>query len=325
MKTNFFSKNLFIVMLGVLLTATLLIIFKNRTADKTLTIGILQTISHTALDNCRNGLMEELEKTFGKNIRVKERNAQGSMLTAQTIAKSFHCDKQISGIVSIGTLATQAITQIEKQKPIFFCAVTDPQKFGLTNNQINSCGVSDAVDVDKAIQTLQALAPNAKNIAIIFNPAEANSECLVNQMDEKLKQKDLIPVHIGVNNETEVQTAAIIATQKADALLIPTDNTVACVMNIIGEIALKSKKPLFICDSLLISKGILAASGSVNYKECGKLTAKLIEQVFCKKQMPNSLAVIFPKSNSIVMHKLTAEKLNIKVPEDLVHKIEWVN
>lgn len=325
MKTIFLSKRLFMIFTVTLIMAIFLLTLKNKPKDKTLTIGLLQTISHPALDNSRNGLVEEFKKIFGNNIKIKEKNAQGSMLTAQTIAKSFHCDKQINGIVSIGTLATQAITQVEKQKPIFFCAVTDPQKLGLTPKQLNICGVSDTVDVDKAIQTINTLIPDAKNIAIIFNPAEANSECLVNKMDEKLKQKALIPVHIGVNNETEVATAATIATQKGDAILIPTDNTVACVMNLVGKIALKAKKPLFICDSLLISNGILAAAGSVNYKECGKLTAQLVEKVLCKNQKPHNLATVFPESNSIAMHKLTAEALNIKIPKELQSKIEWRN
>lgn len=323
MKTNFFSENIFVILAVTVVAAAFLITLKNRAADKTLTIGVLQTISHPALDNAKNGIVEELEKVFGKNIRIKVQNAEGSMLTAQSVAKSFHCDSQISGIVAIGTLATQAITQIEKQKPIFFCAVTAPQKLGIMD-QANVCGVSDAVDVKMAVESLNNLVPAAKTVAIIFNPAEANSEFLVNKMDQELTSKNLVPVHIGVNSEAEVQTAATIATHKADAILIPTDNTVACVMSAVGKIALKAQKPLFICDSLLISEGVLAAVGSVNYKECGKLTAQLIEKVFCRHQSPESISVVFPQSANIVMHKSTAEKFKINVPENLKDKIEWV-
>jgi putative tryptophan/tyrosine transport system substrate-binding protein len=285
--------------------------------------GVLQTISHPALDKAREGLEEELGRTFGKDVELIVQNAQGSMLTAQNIAKSFHCNKGICGIVTIGTLATQAVISVEKTKPIFFCAVTDPIGLGLFNNANNICGVSDSVNIKTAVKIMKQLVPSIKTVSIIFNPAEANSVSLVKKMDAVLNENEIKTVHTGVNSESEVLAAASIAMRKADALLVPTDNTVACVMQTLGKIAAGAKKPLFICDSLLVTEGVLAAAGGVDYKECGFLTAQLIEKVFCKKEKPSDLRTIVPECNRIIVHKKTAEKLNLQIPKLLQNQITW--
>jgi putative tryptophan/tyrosine transport system substrate-binding protein len=283
-----------------------------------ITIGIVQTISHPAFEMAKDGLMQELKRL--RNVEFIVQNAEGSMLTAQAIAKNFHNNKNITAIVALGTLATQAVHRIEKDKNLFFCAVTDPESAGIKEGRGNVYGVCDMVNVEASVRAIKELIPSAKTVAILSNPAEPNSVSIVNKMNVLLKQAQLEPIHIGVNSEAEVLVATSIATHKADVLLIPTDNTIACVMNTVGTIAKKAKKPLFICDKLLISEGVLCAAGGVDYNECGVLTALMIEQVLVKKQFPQK-SIIRPTSHTVIVHKKTAQILGLNISEMIKHNV----
>jgi ABC-type uncharacterized transport system substrate-binding protein len=86
---------------------------------------------------------------------------------------------------------------------------------------------------------------------------------------------------------------------------------------------LLQKKPLFICDNLLVTSGVLAAAGGINYTECGHQAARLAAKVIKEKLKPASLGVVTMPSTAIVMHKKTQEFLEIQVPSLLLTRVVW--
>jgi putative ABC transport system substrate-binding protein len=288
------------------------------------TIGILQTVSHPALDRAREGFIQECTQGMGNRVSFVEQNAEGAMTTAQTIAQSFHRNPKITAIFALGTLATQAISKVEKQKPVIFCAVTDPIALGVVGPSSNVCGVSDVIDVPTSAQILKALCPQAKNVALLFNPAEANSVSLVRKMENTLQYMHIDPLQIGINSEVEIPSAIAIAVRKADVLWIPTDNTIATAMSMVGFLAFKAKKPLFICDNLLVTRGVLASAGGVDYTECGRRSAQLAVKIFKNKHKPVHLGVVWTPSKIIAVHQETCAHLDIHIPNELSSRIVWI-
>lgn len=321
MKT--FNNKIFIGFFVVIILGALVVSSKSNLSKKdVLTIGVLQTISHPALDAARDGAVSRLKELLGDKVCIITQNAEGSAMTAQNIAASFHNNKQISAVITIATLATQAMAKVEKEKPIIYCAVTDPKALGLVHDKTNACGITDAVDINQLVKRIKMLLPTAKNIALLFNPAETNSVSFVNEMDAILQLLDIKSFHVGVNNECEVSSAATVAFEKADAVVIPTDNTIASVMSVVAKAALKNNKPLFICDDLLFTNGVFGCTGSVNYHEAGRQSADLIMDIVNHEKTPETILAVGPALKKMIVSQKMADALNIKIADTLKNDIE---
>lgn len=289
---------------------------RTKTKNKNI-IGILQTASHPALDAARDGFIERVRELFGNDIDIVVQNAQGSLSVAHTIAQQMHNDDSVVGVCAIATLATQAISHVEKNKPIFITAVSDPHVLGVVHPGTNVCGTSDTIDVPTMVQGLTKLIPHAKKVALLFNPAEANSAATVERIKAELEAHGITWSLAGISSETEMPYVVRTALQNADAMLLPPDNTVACAIKVVGNIAWQEKKPVILSDKTLLGKGILGVAGGVDYKELGKKTAECAFKVLQQKIKPEQLMVRGATNSKIFVNKETCEHLGLNISEEI--------
>ncbi len=293
---------------------------KKHGAQAKFTIGILQTASHPALDAVREGFIEQARKSIDPNIVFVVKNAQGSIPSAQTIAQQFHADKSINAILAIATPAAQAINSAEKEKPIIVAAVTDPGALGLGSNVT---GVKDMIDVKGAIDMLQQLLPAAKTIGLLYTNAESNSVALVNLLRAELEARGLTTMDFAVSSEAEMPAAAERAFAKADAVVSPTDNSIASSISLITSMAQKYKKPFIASDNLLVKYGALAARG-IDYRENGKQAAQIAKALLIDRKTPAQLPIEQQKTDTIYINKKELDALKIKVPQSIENIVEIV-
>ena len=160
-------------------------------------IGVVQLVQHDALDASNKGFVDGLkEKGYedGKNIKIEQQNAQGEQANAQTIAKQF-ADAKKDLIFAIATPAAQAAYNSTKDIPIIFTAVTDPVKAEIAkdwkSSGTNVTGTSDKVPVDKQIELLKKLVPNAKTVGVIYSTSETNSVIQVEELKAAAEKQGL--------------------------------------------------------------------------------------------------------------------------------------
>ncbi|MBX9744254.1 MAG: ABC transporter substrate-binding protein [Chlamydiales bacterium] len=164
---------------------------KPSNSEDVITIGILQTASHPALDQARDGFMAEMRRLSTKKIDFVVQNAEGNLTQAQSIAENFHSRKKISAIFAIGTPAVQAAARAEKEKPIFIAAVSDPLSLGIIHPNTNICGTTDQVNTDAQADLILKLVPKVQTVALIYNPSENNSQIMIKKFRNPLKGKGL--------------------------------------------------------------------------------------------------------------------------------------
>lgn len=318
------KKNLILLLSAGIITFFIYLKHTSISKPKTrFTIGILQTASHPALDAARDGFIEELQKTIGNDISFVIRNGQGSISNIHTIAQQFHHDKNIQSIFAIATPAVQAITTIEKSKPIFIAAVTDPQTLGLVHPTTNVYGTKDMIDVAGEINLITELLPYAQTIGLLYNNGELNSITLANLMRQTIKEYNLTPIDFAVSSESDLPTAAQIAFTKADVILTPTDNMVASSITLLASLAEKNTKPLVVSDNMLVQNGALASRG-VDYKESGKQTAQIAYQVLIDDKKPYELPIEQAKSDKIFINKNVATSLNVIIPDSFISDVVFI-
>ncbi|HEX4069424.1 MAG TPA: ABC transporter substrate-binding protein [Candidatus Babeliales bacterium] len=295
-----------LVIVGIIVTKTV-----KKQNNPLLTIGILQTASHPALDAAREGFIDELNAHLD-NIDYIIHNAQGSITTAHTIAERFHADDSIDAIYAIATPALQAVASIEKEKPIFIAAVTDPHALGIITKHTNICGTTDMVDIPGTIRGITTLLPEVTTIALIYNPSETNSIAQINLMEKELHRYNIATVRVGVATEMEIPQAVATALSKADALLTPTDNLIASAMPLVAHLAHQAHKPLIACHNQAVEQGALMARG-VDYYESGKETGEIALAVLRDKKKPYNIPIRPTKSDTIVVNKHVIDELNITI------------
>lgn len=320
---NIFLKRLISTSLLCVVAIAIIMVIKNRRheASGAITIGILQTASHPALDQARDGFIAALEKGLGNNVNLIIQNGQGSANTLQSMAKSLHVNSSIKGIFAIATPATQAIAHIEKQKPIFISAVTDPEALGLRHPNTNVCGSSDMIDVEQQVADIKKLFPSIKKVGLLFNPSEINSVTLVRLMKQELEKQGISTTEVGINSEAEVATAVGIACRTVDALLAPTDNTVASAITIASSLCRKAGKPLIVSDNLLVSKGALCASGGIDYFVGGTKAGEVALKVLVNNQKPAEIKVEKSTDPRIFINESFMKDLEIQIPQELRDRV----
>ena len=298
-----------LIVLGIIINKT---IKKNN--NPLLKIGILQTASHPALDAAREGFVDIIKEKLGDNVEFVINNAQGSIINAHIIAERFHADASIAAIYAIATPALQAIMSVEKTKPIFIAAVSNPHEIGAITATTNVCGTTDMIDIPGAVTAIKKILPGVTSVALIYNPSEANSVAQVALMEKELLRHSIKPIRVGIVSETEIPQAIASALSKADALLAPTDNLVASAMPIISRLAHEAQKPLIASHNEAVAQGALMARG-VDYYTSGKETGEIALLVLQSGKQPYTLPIRPTRSDTIVINKHLLDEFGITIPQ----------
>lgn len=287
----------------------------NRTTAR-YTIGILQTASHPALDAVREGFVHELQQKLGDHVAFFIHNAQGSIAQAHAVAQQLHADTNVKAVFAIATPAAQAMSAVEKEKPIIIAAVTDPHALGLIHPTTNVCGTTDMIDVAAEVDMLTKWIPQAKTVGLLFTSGETNSLVLIKHMHEEAEKRGITAIDFAVASEADMPAVVELACRKVDVLLAPTDNTVASCITLIAAVAEKHAKPLIVSDNMLVASGALAARG-VDYRAAGIRAAQIAEQVLVENKKPFELPIEHPDCNEIFVNKAMLEKLKLEIPASL--------
>jgi putative tryptophan/tyrosine transport system substrate-binding protein len=286
----------------------------NRTqATHKWNVAIIQTASHPALDAARDGFITSLQEKLGADVGFTTRNGEGSINTLYAIAQQFHARQDIDAIYAIATPAAQAIASVEKTKPIIIAAVTVSPELGINFDGDNICGVSDMINVRAEIEAMRQLLPNIQTVGIIFNTAETNAVATARVMFTELERAGYTPINVGIASESDIEPATMSALRKVDALIAPTDNTIANSIALISSLARKAEKPLIVSDNMLVKHGPLMARG-VDYHHAGIDAAHIALQLLINHKKPYELPILGADSKEVFVNMQTAKALHVTIP-----------
>lgn len=289
---------------------------KDAGNSDTVKVGILQYMEHDSLTAAREGFVAELEANGykdGDKIKVDYQNAQGDQANLQTISEQLVGNNDI--VLAIATPAAQSLATASSEVPILFTAVTDPLSADLVDSIKkpggNLTGTSDQAPIDKQVELLGQAVPNAKTVGILYTTSERNSEVQVEEA-KKLLEKAGYKVEVkGISSTNDVQDAATSLMKDVDAVFVPTDNTVASTMTLIGELSIANKVPVIGGSTDMVDAGGLLTYGT-NYEALGRQTAKMAIKII-EGAKPAEVAVEYPETVSLHVNKDMAGKLGIDV------------
>ena len=282
------------------------------------TIGIIQIADHIALERARQGFEDEIKKT-NPDVEIISKNANGDLTVVPSIIKSFQ-DKKVDLIYAIATPAAQGAKNGEKEIPIIFNAVTDPESADLLKNleepEGNITGVSDYFSIEAQLEEMISIFPNIKNIGVMFSTNEANSKFQIEELKKAAAGFGLNVVEVGVNNINDVSTAIKTIEPKIDIFMAITDNTVSSASTIIAESLKAAKIPSFASEEGPVENGILISAG-VDYVDLGKKAAGMASEILGGKKV-SEVPVAFSTETRKVVNKKTADALGLGDDDNLM-------
>lgn len=285
-------------------------------------VAITAIVEHPALDAIRDGVQDALKRAgyvAGKNLRLQYQSAQGNTATAGQIARKFIGDRP-DVIVAIATPSAQAVVAATRDIPVVYSGVTDPVAAQLLKSLepsgTNVTGVSDALALEKQIDLIKVIVPQAKRVGIVYNPGEANSAVVVKQLQALMSKSGLTLVEAAAPRSVDVASAARSLIGKVDVFYSNTDNNVTSAYEALARVANDARIPLIAGDTSAVQRGAAAALG-VNYRELGVQTGQIVVRIL-KGEAPGSIASQTGQKLELHLNPAAAQKQGATLSDALI-------
>ncbi|MDR1772903.1 MAG: ABC transporter substrate-binding protein [Hungatella sp.] len=288
------------------------------------TIGIGQFAEHGSLDNCRIGFLQGLAEegiVEDKNLTVMYENAQADGGTASQIINNF-LSKKADLICAIATpMAQSAYSGAKKANvPVIFTAVTDPAAAALAKEDGSPVGeitgTSDKLPVEKQLEMIRKILPDAKTIGILYSTSEVNSEAAIREYKAAAASYGFEIVEGPVSATADIPLATDSILEKVDCLNNLTDNTVVSSLPLILDKAGKKNIPVFGSEVEQIKIGCLASMG-LDYVDLGRQTGIMAAKVLKGEAKAGEMNFEVIKEAAFYGNSKVAEKLGITLPSEL--------
>ncbi len=286
-------------------------------------IGILVSFEQTRYDESLKGIMDQLERDGYKKPAVTFiiENAQGSHVRAAEQVSKLAAAK-LDLIVTLGTLATTAVTREIKDVPVVFSMVYDPVEAGITRNWKssgnNSTGASNRFPLSVLMQRLQELGP-FKRLAVLFTPGEKNSESQLKELQGLQTGAEIKIVAVPLTNKEEVGQILPEVVHTADAIYLTGSSIVGETAPIIATIANKAKVITITHLDDLAEKGALLGVCANSYR-VGRLAGRKAAMIL-NGAKPSSLPIGVQKKLDLILNMRSANAGQFQIPADFMKKV----
>lgn len=287
-------------------------------------IGIVQLVTHEALDDAVRGFQERLAElgysASGSKgaIAMDLQNAHGDSATLQAIASRFVADK-CDLIYAVSTPALQAAARATRTIPIVATAVTSFERAKVVKSDEkpggNVTGVSNAGPIGAQLDLLLSLLPKdaPRVVGAIYTASEDNSLVQLERFKKAAEEKGVKVVETAVSSVNDIQQCVSSLSGKVAGMWVPTDNVLASGAPILAKAAIHAKIPLIAGDLAFVQGGCLAAV-TLSHYELGRMTADMAADILEGKSKPADMPIQYAKKTLNVWNKAAAEALGIPIP-----------
>lgn len=296
--------------------------------NKKLKLGVLQLLSHPALDEIYRGLIEELARKGyknGENLEVDFQNAQGDQSNLATMSEKIVENKN-DVIVGITTPATLSLANVTKEIPIIMGGITYPVEAGIIEDENrpgnNITGVSDRTPIKEQLELMREILPDLKNLGVLYTSSEDNS---VKQVEEVKKVANELKLNLkiaSVSSTNDVQQVTESLASEVEAIFVPIDNTIASTMQTVVKVADEFKVGVFPSADTMVADGGVLGLGVDQY-QIGVKTAEVVIEII-NGANPAETPIRLANQGIIYLNENKAENLGIKIPANIKEKAKII-
>ncbi len=294
-------------------------------SDGKYTVGIIQLVTHDALDAATKGFKQAVIDELGEeNVKFIEQNANNDTNLCSTIATDLVA-KNVDLIMANATPALQAAANATLDIPVLGTSVTEYgvalgiKDFDGTVGG-NVSGTSDLAPLSEQAQMILDLVPTAEKIGILYCSAEANSKYQVEEITRLLIEKGVSAENIksyAFTDSNDISAVTTTASNESDVIYVPTDNTVANNTAIIDSICRPAGVPI-IAGEAGICGGCGIATLSIDYYDLGYATGLMAAKILKGETKIEKMPIEYAATSTKKYNPEICTALGIAAPEGYV-------
>ena len=294
-------------------------------------IGIVQLVSHGAGEAAADGFKQALLDSGlveGETVTFIEQNGQNEQSNLESIAQSF-ISEDVDLICAVSTSTAQVMAAATDEIPIVGTAITNYEKTRLVESNeapgYNVTGTSDQNPIEKQGELLLDLVPDAKNVGIVYNASEVNSQLQVAHMTAYMQSRNVTVVESTFADINHMQQATQALVGKVDAIYLPTDNAVASSMAQVVTVAEDAKIPV-ICGAITQVEGGGIATYGIDYYKLGYQSGEMALKILNGEAEPAAMPIEFANEDdlALVINKGEADLIGLDIPQELLEQAQFV-
>lgn len=294
-------------------------------------IGIVQLVSHGAGEAAADGFKQALLDSGlveGETVTFIEQNGQNEQSNLESIAQSF-ISEDVDLICAVSTSTAQVMAAATDEIPIVGTAITNYEETRLVESNeapgYNVTGTSDQNPIEKQGELLLNLVPDAKNVGIVYNASEVNSQLQVAHMTAYMQSRNVTVVESTFADINHMQQATQALVGKVDAIYLPTDNAVASSMAQVVTVAEDAKLPV-ICGAITQVEGGGIATYGIDYYKLGYQSGEMALKILNGEAEPAAMPIEFANEDdlALVINKGEADLIGLDIPQELLEQAQFV-
>jgi putative tryptophan/tyrosine transport system substrate-binding protein len=296
-------------------------------------IGFLNSQSPDGFADRLRGFRQGLKETGyveGDNVAVEYRWAENRLDRVPELVDDL-VRRQVAVIASGGGISTAlAAKKATTTIPIVFAAPGDPVKFGLVASLArpggNATGINFFVTelAAKQLGLLHELVPGATRIAVLINPANAQTaQAILSELEAAARMTGLQMQTFNASTGREINDAfTAIARERLDALFVGADPYFTVRRAQLANLAARHALPAaYFARDLSEAGGLMSYGTNVTdaYRQIGVYTGRIL-----KGAKPADLPVMQATKFELVINLATAMMLRLEVPPLLLARADEV-
>src|SRR5262245_60433959 len=264
----------------------------------------------------------------GRNVAIEVRWADNQYDRLPPMAAEL-VQRQMTLIVAFSTPAARAAKAATATIPIVFTTTSDPVQIGLVASLNrpggNMTGVTlRSVEVGaKLLELLHEAVPTAKNMALLVNPTNPQTNTLSRNLQAAARTSDLQLHVLNASTEREFDTVfATLGQLRVDGLIIGSDVLFTTSIGQLAALTVRHRLPaVFQNRDFAVAGGLMSYGGSITeqYSQAGVYTGRIL-----KGEKPADLPVVQTTKVELTLNLKTAKALGISLPISLLGRADEV-
>ncbi len=250
---------------------------------------------------------------------VIEYNMKGDVEEGLKIVEQIRRRKP-AAVLAVGSKAAVLAKENLSGIPIVYCAVIDPERYGLQAGNVT--GIALEIPVNSQLRAFKAVVPALKRIGVVYDPTKTSG--LIRQAREEAHRLGLELVPVEVSTAKDLPGAIRSLLPNIQGLWMVPDSTVitADSFQFILLATLERHIPFMAFSTNFVKAGALLAL-SPDYFAIGKQSSLLVDKAI-KSGASDHGKVIYPESGRLIINLKTADILGLTIPESILSTADEV-
>jgi len=268
------------------------------------------------------GGLKEYGYVEGKSIAIETRFAGGAIERLPALAQEL-ADLKPDVLIAQSTPGTRAMIATKTTLPIIMVAVGDPvangfiASLGRPGGRVTGLSTMTSDVSPKLLEMLKTFIPKLARVAVLVNPANANSTLSLKNIQSVAPQFSVTIVSVNAPTAGDIDKAfAAMARERPGAIIIPGDPLFRLHAPQIAELALRAKLPVAGTNAELAQAGALLSYGA-SFTDIYRRAAAYVDKIL-KGAKPGDIPVEQATKIDLVINGKTAKALGLKIPQSLL-------